>query len=134
MGSEVRYREQARKHLGYQGSSESSMIQAATTLAALEAERSRLWDGFAASYQEVSCATGGAHPQRAPSLGHHELDSSWWSSLPEVPDMPSASGAVLMRGSVSILAPSGLFGMGGTAWKQGAKLILTLHGYLHLFF
>lgn len=53
--------------------------------------------------------------------------------LPSVPDMPSASGAVLRRVRVAMQAPAGLFGLGGGGWREGATLVLTLHGYLHLF-
>jgi len=56
------------------------------------------------------------------------------SVLPQVPDMPSAGGAVLQRLNVAMQAPAGLFGLGGGGWRDGATLVLTLHGYLHLFY
>uniref|UniRef100_A0A7S4SSQ9 Uncharacterized protein n=2 Tax=Alexandrium monilatum TaxID=311494 RepID=A0A7S4SSQ9_9DINO len=48
--------------------------------------------------------------------------------------MPSASGAVLQRTKVAMQASGGLFGLGGSTWREGATLVLTLHGYLHMFF
>ncbi|CAK9089511.1 ATP synthase subunit delta [Durusdinium trenchii] len=49
-----------------------------------------------------------------------------------LPDMPTAYGAVLQRVPAAMMTPSGLFGR-GSEWREGATLVLTIHGYLHLF-
>lgn len=46
--------------------------------------------------------------------------------------MPTAYGAVLQRVPAAMMTPSGLFGR-GSEWREGATLVLTIHGYLHLF-
>lgn len=40
---------------------------------------------------------------------------------------------VLWRVNAAAQAPTGLFGLGGGGWREGAFLVLTVHGYLHVF-
>merc|ERR1712032_658392 len=51
-----------------------------------------------------------------------------------LPEMPGSGKAVLRRASASMEAVAGLFGLGGGGWREGATIVLTIHGYLHLFF
>jgi len=139
--SEVRYREKARAYLVVQHSAEKVLNLAIDALSALEQERAEYWVMFAAAYASAHLAdtSRGAMPDMqafaqlpaAPPL----------SELPpvleaiegrELPSMPSASGAVLRRLQAASQAPAGMFG-GNPGWKEGATLVLTLQGYLHLF-
>lgn len=73
---------------------------------------------------EASAAAAAAAAAVAPATQAHRLG--------ELPDMPTASGAVLLRTRSAWMAPAGFFGRGG-GWREGAVLVLTLHGYLHIF-
>ncbi|CAE7384658.1 atpH [Symbiodinium microadriaticum] len=129
--SEVRYREQARKHLSEQAATEELLLGAASKLHDLEAERAIYWQAFVEAYRAWSAAD-------VPSPGEEHMMPSPAKppevQLPEVPDIPSAGGAVLQRVPAAMVAPGGLFGLGGGGWREGATLVLTIHGYLHLFY
>eukprot|EP00933_Yihiella_yeosuensis_P074016 TRINITY_DN82832_c0_g1_i1.p1 TRINITY_DN82832_c0_g1~~TRINITY_DN82832_c0_g1_i1.p1 ORF type:complete len:472 (+),score=94.64 TRINITY_DN82832_c0_g1_i1:95-1510(+) len=134
--SEVRYREFARKHSTEQARTEELISKALSTLNELEAERNRFWEAYAQTYQG-SCAQLKVAPsvgETAPQLDTSAVQLANGVALPEEPEMPSAGGAVLQRVQAAMQAPSGLFGLGGGGWREGATLVLTLHGYLHLFF
>eukprot|EP00439_Symbiodinium_sp_Y106_P086857 s122_g36.t1 len=129
--SEVRYREQARKHLSEQAAAEELLLGAASKLHDLEAERALYWQAFVEAYRACSAADvpppGEQHMMPAPTMPPQ-------LQLPEVPEIPSAGGAVLQRVPAAMVAPGGLFGLGGGGWREGATLVLTIHGYLHLFY
>ena len=132
--SEVRYRERARKHLTDQAAVEQLLAASAQQLAALESERSQYWGAFVASYR--SCGQQLEGVSETCDAGPF-LSAPVAAVLPEladVPNMPSAGGAVLQRVSAAMMAPSGLFGLGSGGWREGATLVLTMHGYLHLFY
>mmetsp|Transcript_123330 Transcript_123330/g.308076 ORF Transcript_123330/g.308076 Transcript_123330/m.308076 type:complete len:517 (+) Transcript_123330:160-1710(+) len=146
--SEVRYRERARAVLVQQAATERLLEAKAMELVALEVDRARVWGAFASSYS-AACNGFAASPEAAamasmvllPSVptvrlpgGMPPSDAPLERPLPQIPDMPSAGGAVLQRMLVAMQAPAGLFGLGGGGWRDGAILVLTLHGYLHLFY
>lgn len=127
--SEVRYRESANAYRADQDAAASLLASCGTSLSGLEEDRGHYWQTFAASYI-ATAAVGGC--ESAPPL-QAACEGTDVSPAPEVPEMPSTSNGVLLRGQVSMEAPKGLFGFGGGGWCDGAILVLTIHGYLHLF-
>eukprot|EP00927_Polykrikos_kofoidii_P072391 TRINITY_DN68510_c0_g1_i1.p1 TRINITY_DN68510_c0_g1~~TRINITY_DN68510_c0_g1_i1.p1 ORF type:complete len:514 (+),score=87.77 TRINITY_DN68510_c0_g1_i1:181-1722(+) len=154
--SEVQYREKGREHIKMQTVAVNRLVEVAETLARLEIDRTTFWDSFAVAYtrtQEGSRTTSTSvavcstppqvRSQTGESAGTDETPSQEPSgglgsdasalSPPVMPDIPSNSGAVLWRKRVVTLAPNGYFGFGGGGWRDSAILVLTIHGYLHLF-
>mmetsp|Transcript_8631 Transcript_8631/g.14117 ORF Transcript_8631/g.14117 Transcript_8631/m.14117 type:complete len:532 (-) Transcript_8631:85-1680(-) len=69
----------------------------------------------------------------APAVRPAIAGEEWLVVHVELPAMPSASGAILQRVPVAMPVEKGLFGIGGGGWRDGCTLVLTLHGYLHIF-
>lgn len=136
--SEVRYREQARAHLELQATAERVLAEAMESLVSLEGGRAALWRQLSAAYSKLHEADSAGAPaceggkvQAPPAV--KALGPCTGEGPPPLPEMPTASGAVLHRMPVSVQTAAGLFGRGGGQWKPGATLVLTLHGYLHVF-
>lgn len=134
--SEVRYRELARKHLREQAAAGELLSKACNGLGSLEVERASYWERFTTAYQGAlsqgpTKAHQVAHFINAPDV--QNLGIANVQPLLQIPDMPTSSGAVLQCARAALSCPGGVFGLGGQVWKEGAILVLTLHGYLHLF-
>lgn len=127
--SEVQYRERARTHISQQAQVDELLLGTAQDLAALELERAEYWKSFAQCYSSSCAQRGLSLLGEVPILKSSPCQAL---TLPPLCDMPSAQGAVLQRVSASMMAPSGLFGR-TSGWREGATLVLTIHGYLHLF-
>lgn len=127
--SEVQYRERARKHVTDQAAADELLLSTAQQLATLEAQRVEYWKSFAESYRSCCGQQGVVLQDEAPGMVSNSFQAP---QMPVLPDMPTAFGAVLQRVSAAMMAPSGLFGR-GSDWREGATLVLTIHGYLHLF-
>lgn len=147
--SEVRYREQARAHLDLQATAERVLAESMESLVALEGSRAAFWRQISVTYGQlhgadsigapaIACESEGGKSPQAPGLPQAPLVQILGSCTgeeppPPLPEMPTASGAVLHRMPVSVQTTAGLFGRGGGQWRPGATLVLTLHGYLHVF-
>lgn len=137
--SEVRYRELARKHLSEQASAWELLSKACDVLVSLEVERTSYWERFTTAYQGALSQASTKSLKVCEQLARvinadvQSLGIANLQPLPEIPDMPTSSGAVLQCARAAMSCPGGVFGLGGQVWKEGAILVLTLHGYLHLF-
>lgn len=109
--SEVQYRERARKHVTDQAAADELLLSTAQQLAILEAQRVEYWKSFAESYRSCCGQQGVVVQEEAPSMVSTSFQAP---QMPVLPDMPTAFGAVLQRVSA-------------------AMMVLTIHGYLHLF-
>lgn len=155
--SEVRYREVARNHLQLQAVTEQALNEAQKRMESLETQRASFWTAFSSAYCEaanrgqlsgpMSEVCQGTEPMPGETLlsvKHDRLRGPPPLSFPRfgqpdvpspdpLPDMPSASGAILLRNKAFMKAPPGFLGFGGGGWLDGATLVITLHGYAHLF-
>jgi len=133
--SEVQYRERARNSLSARADAELELQKLAESVAKLEVERSELWAKFAAAYSqahEVDCARGeAAAAEGPPAVIPAPCQAAPLST--SLPPIPSTAGAVLHHCRVAVPAQSGFFGRGGGGWQEGYTLVLTMHGYMHLF-
>jgi len=137
--SELTYREHAHAYSAAQQTAETMLSTGVATLCTLEDERAALWGGFTDAYtrmcsERAECSAPAIPSPELAGLSFGEgLAQDEKLSL-EMPDIPSHGITVSHRIPVSILqAPGGLFGRGG-GWRDGATLVLTHRGYLHLFF
>lgn len=142
--SEVQYRERARGHLAQQAAAERALNDATIGVASAESDRSDFWAAYSAAYARAAVGpvaggsptdvsgTSGAS-SAAPAVKINVISAESSAELAPLPDMPSASGAVLQKTKVSIPTEKGIFGFGKGGWSDGCTLVLTLHGYLHVF-
>jgi len=148
--SEVRYRENARVYVTVQADADSVVAE---IVGEFRVKRVNISQEMSSSYRQVaSFGDGLATPvSDAPQDAHED----WFGTAvkvaaicppPEVrlcvgeadvwepfPEMPKAHAAVLHRIGVSAPIPAGFLGFGGGGWREGFSLVLTVHGYMHLF-